>query len=195
MNQAISEIAKKNNGFVSIVDAEKAGVSPMALSRAVKSGGLERLERGLYCTPDTWGDEYLLAEYRFGRGILSHATALDLLDLSDRTPERITMTFPRGYNTSSASDAGIIPKTIAKELHGLGVTNITTPYGNSVRCYNAERSLCDMLRGTSTPDVQILNPAMKAYFSSKDRDIGKLFGYAKKLGVQDKVRNYVEVLL
>ena len=45
-----------------------------------------------------------------------------------------------------------------------------------------ERTLCDLLRGTSAPDVQLVNPAMKAYAKSKDRDVGKLLAYAKLIG-------------
>lgn len=43
------------------------------------------------------------------------------------------MTFPRGYNLSSATIEGIIPKTVGKELHSLGETTAVTPYGNGVR--------------------------------------------------------------
>lgn len=43
------------------------------------------------------------------------------------------MTFPRGYNLSSATTEGIIPKIVGKELHSLGETTAVTPYGNGVR--------------------------------------------------------------
>ena len=52
-----------------------------------------------------------------------------------------------------------------------------------------------MLRGTASPDVQLVNPAMKAYVRSKSKDVTKLLAYAKLLGVLGKVRGYLEVLL
>ena len=195
MNQTLIDIANDNKGFVTSKQAIEAGVQAMALTRAVRDGELERIGRGIYCTPETWEDEYFVASQRFGRGILSHVTALSLVDLIDRTPERITMTFPRGYNTSKVAKAGIIPRTVSKSLLELGATTVATPYGNDVRCYDAERSLCDMMRGVSSPDAQVLNPAMKSYLYSRKRDIAKLLNYAERLGVKDKVRKYVEVLL
>ena len=90
-------------------------------------------KNGFVLHPDAWEDECLIASHRFGRGILSHETALYLQGLAESAPERITMTFPRGYNLSSATIEGIIPKTVGKELHSLGETTAVTPYGNGVR--------------------------------------------------------------
>lgn len=195
MNSTLRKIAAHKNGFVSSSDADASGAPRVALSRAVDSGELVRVARGLYCTPETWEDEYLIAAHRFGRGILSHETALYLLDLSEGAPERITMTFPRGYNTSSATAAGIAPRTVAEDLHTLGKTTVATPYGNDVRAYDAERALCDMVRGRAVIDTQALNPAMRAYLSSTGRNVPKLLDYAARLGVEGKIGNYVEVLL
>ena len=161
----------------------------------MKLNELVRVERGLYCTPDTWEDEYVAAQYRFARGVFSHDTALYLLGLCDSAPESLTMSFPRGYNPSSAKKGGIVAKSSPEGLHDLGLTEIATPYGNSVRAYGAERTLCDMLRGTSSPDLQLLSPAFRSYFSSGRRNLPKLQTFADKLGVDAKVRKYMEVLL
>ena len=44
-------------------------------------------------------------------------------------------------------------------------------------------------------DAQIVTPAMQAYVRSSKRDFVKLIEYARKLGVERKIRNYLEVLL
>jgi len=44
-------------------------------------------------------------------------------------------------------------------------------------------------------DAQVVNPAMRQYVRSSEKDVQKLLGYARTLGVQKKVRNYLEVLL
>lgn len=90
---------------------------------------------------------------------------------------------------------GIVAKSSPEGLHDLGLTEITTPYGNSVRAYGAERTLCDMLRGTSSPDLQLLSPVFRSYFSSGRRNLPKLQSFADKLGVATKVRKHMEVLL
>lgn len=190
------EIAMGNGGgFVTASAAWARGIQNRELSAKVNRGELVKVERGLYCTPDTWEDEYVAAQHRFARGIFSHDTALYLLGLSDSAPELLTMSFPRGYNPSSAKRAGAITKSSPDGLHDLGRVELQTPYGNLVRAYNAERTLCDMLRGTSSPDLQLLSPAFRSYLSSSSRNLPKLQAYAKSLGVAAKVRKYLEVLL
>lgn len=193
--KTIDEIAAANSGFLTAAMAKENGIQSRDLANAVKHNELLRVERGLYCTPDTWEDEYVVAQHRFARGVFSHDTALYLLGLSDSAPESLTMSFPRGYNPSSAKREGIVTKSSPEGLHELGLVDLATPYGNAVRVYGAERTLCDMLRGTSSPDLQLLSPAFRSYLSSGGRDLPKLQSFADKLGVAAKVRKYMEVLL
>ena len=70
--------------------------------------------------------------------------------------------------------------------------DVVSPYGNKVRCYNIERTLCDMVSGN---DIQTTNQAFKEYAQSRDKDIPLLMSYAKILHVEKPVRNYMEILL
>jgi predicted transcriptional regulator of viral defense system len=191
----VVDLAIDNNGVVTSADAVAHGIANSRLTEAVSLGELVRLERGIYCLPETWEDDYLVAQLRFPKGVFSDGSALFLHDATDRTPERLTMTFPRGYNATGPRSAGIVVRTCSNEVLGLGVVSVVTPSGNQVRAYDVERSLCDMVRGRAAVDVQVLNPAMKAYMRSRIRNLAKLMDYAERLGVQEKVRTYVEVLL
>ena len=115
--------------------------------------------------------------------------------MTDRAPFSLTMTFPRSYNATAARKAGIICRTCADEVLDLGIVELTTMYGNVVRAYDLERTLCDLLRGQGTVDSQVVNPAMQAYVRGSNRDVTKLVEYSRKLGVERKIRGYLEVLL
>ena len=193
--QQIEDIAQANGGLVTTAQVVEAGIPRARLSDMVKSGELERVQRGVYCLADAWEDEFLSAQLRFPKGVFSDGTALFLHDFTDRTPFSLTMTFPRSYRATKAREAGIEVRTCADEVLDLGICNVRTPYGNSVRAYDLERTLCDMIRGQKVVDVQVVNPAMKAYARKKGKSLSRLFGYAKALGVEKKVRNYMEVLL
>ena len=97
--------------------------------------------------------------------------------------------------TKQLREAGIEVRTCADEVLGLGLTAIRTPYGNEVSAYDLERTLCDIVRGRRVVDVQVVNPAMKQYARSGGKDVQKLLDYAQALGVEKKIRNYLEVLL
>lgn len=77
----------------------------------------------------------------------------------------------------------------------LGVTEVITPGGNTVRAYSVERTLCDILRSHSHIDIQVVTEAFKQYAIRKDKDIPLLTEYAKTLKVEKKLRAYLEVLL
>lgn len=118
-------MAQNNNGFVSSSMATAEDIQRRELSLATAQGVLKQVERGLYCLPETWEDEYVITQHRFARGIFSHDTVLYLLGLSDAAPESLTMTFPRGYNTSKAKHAGIATRyrqeSFAKRMNIQGV--------------------------------------------------------------------------
>jgi predicted transcriptional regulator of viral defense system len=193
--QALLDIASKNNGFITVSQAENAGIARSRLSEMVRAGGIERVERGVYRLADSWEDEFLVAQLRFSKGIFSDGTALFLHDFTDRTPERLTMTFPRSYNGTRPRSSGIVVRTCRNDIMEFGMTTIRTPAGNTVKAYDLERTLCDVLRGQTNIDVQVVNPAMKSYVRSPRRDILKLLEYSQVLGVERKVRQYLEVLL
>ena len=193
--QAIIDLAKANGGLVTTAQVVGTGIPRARISDMVRAGELERVQRGVYCLADAWEDEFLAAQLRFPKGVFSDGTALFLHGYTDRTPFRLTMTFSRSYRAAKAREAGIEVRTCADEVLGLGLTTIRTSYGNDVRAYDLERTLCDMVRGRHVVDVQVVNPAMRQYVRSGTRDVQKLLGYARALGVEKKIRNYLEVLL
>lgn len=195
MRNELMTIAEQNNGIVSSGEATAAGIARRELSEAVERGELIRIARGVYALPEAWEDEFVLAQHRFARGIFSHETALYLHGLTDRAPDAMTMTFPRGYNTRNARDAGIDARTVTTGLYPAGTAEVGTPYGNAVAAYCPERAICDLFRSTSSPDLQLAIPSIRAYLSSEGRNTVRLMEYAHLMKVEAKVRPHVEAML
>ena len=70
-----------------------------------------------------------------------------------------------------------------------------SPYGNPIRIYCIERTLCDLLRSRADFDKERYIPAVQKYMRSKQKDLYKIMEYAKLLNVEHKIRPYLEVLL
>lgn len=68
-------------------------------------------------------------------------------------------------------------------------------FGNIVPCYNAERTICDLLRSKNRIDNEFLISGIKNYFGSKNKDLNRLYEYAKIFKVEKEVRTYAEILL
>lgn len=173
----------------------KAGISRGSLKYLVDTGVLEHPSRGVYQLAEVWDDEMYQLQIRYKKGIFSGETALFLSDLTDRTPMRFQMTFPLNYNINVLKEQNVKCVRAIQSLYTLGIIKMKTPVGNTVKVYNMERTLCDILRKHSNTDIQIVSEAFKRYASRSVKNIPLLSEYAKKLKVEKKLRAYMEVLL
>lgn len=196
MKQAdILTLLHQKNGMLTAAQAVSVGISRSMLQHLVNQGYLLRPARGVYTLPDVWEDDFLNLQTRFKRGVFSHETALFLWNLTDRTPVTYHMTFPATYNLSNPRKAGIRCAHVKLTRYSLGMMEVRSPAGNTVRCYSMERTLCDILRPRHAADIQIVSEAFKRYTDNRQKNIPLLSAYAKCLGVEKKVRPYLEVLL
>jgi predicted transcriptional regulator of viral defense system len=193
--EMIMKIARENNGIITSAQITSSNISREYLRQLVEKGLLEKSERGIYLIPSSFEDEMFSLQVRFKRGIFSHETALFLMDLTDRTPVRFSMTFPLGYNTTRLKSENIRFYRVNEKLYETGIITVTSPGGNSVRIYNAERTLCDILKGRSHTDIQIVSDAFKRYARQIKKDIPLLSEYGRLFRVEKKLRSYLEVLL
>lgn len=191
----IYKIAEKNNGTITNVNAKKEGILRGTIKYFADKGMIEKVSRGIYVLPGIFEDEYLITQNRFKQGIFSLETALYLHNLTDRTPNTMSMNFPQGYNMGNAKKNGIKTKGMKIEFYKLGIEEVKTPSGNIVKVYNKEKTLVDILRTKNKVDIQIVTNAYKEYIKLKERNIPLLSQYAKILGVEDKLKSYLEVLL
>ena len=193
--EQILKIAYDNNGVVTSAQVTKARILRQHLRVLVDKGLLEHSARGVYIVPTIFDDEMFNLQMRFKRGIFSHETALFLLDLTDRTPIKYSLTFPLGYNTTALNSENVKYYRVKDDLYEIGIITTKSPGSNNVRLYNAERTLCDILKGRSSTEIQIITDAFKRYARSEKKDIPLLSKYAKLFRVEKKLRSYLEVLL
>lgn len=191
----ISSAAESTNGIITTKEVENLGVSRTALKKYVDTNRLIRIRKGLYVLVDALADEYLLLQERSTKAVYSYGTALYLWGLSDRIPHYIDVTVPQGTNISNIKKDSpqIRVHYIQKDLYPIGITENISPQGGTVRLYDRERCICDLIRAKKDMDMQIYAQAIKEYFHSgaKGRDLLK---YGKRFGIEEQIRNYMEVL-
>ena len=193
--EQILYIAKKFNGMITATQVTEAKIPRRCLTECVNKELLYKASRGVYVLPDVWEDEMFILQYKYPKGIFSYETALYLHGLTDRTPLSYTMTFPKGYNITAAKTNRVAAKIVNVENYELGLIEMQSPCKNKIRVYDAERTLCDIVKGNNACDIQIVNSAMKNYVRLKDKNINKLFEYATQLKVKSQRAHYMEVLL
>lgn len=195
MNSVILEALKKNNNVITTAQVVELGFSRYLLSKYEKEGLLERERQGVYVLPNSVHDDMYTLMLRSEKIIFSHDTALFLNGLSERTPFFHSVTIPNNTRVSKVIQEECVCYYIKPELHQIGMTIRKTTLGNEVRCYNAERTICDLLRSRNRLDEETVIGAVKNYAASSDKDLNLLAVYASKFRVNKELKRYMEVLL
>jgi len=94
------DVASGQGGYFTTEQARECGISRALLAHHVKGGRFMRVRRGLYRFreyPPSPREEVLAAWLALGRDgvVVSHESALEILDLSDVIPNAVHLTVPR----------------------------------------------------------------------------------------------------
>lgn len=193
--EKLTALINEYNGIILTKHVTEAGIPRTYISELVKNAVLERVERGVYITKDSFDDKMYRLQAKYVSAIFSHDSALFLHDLTDRDPIQYSVTVPAGYNSQNIQATGVKVFSIKKELYGLGLTSGRTMFGREIRCYDMERTICDIIRSRNQMDIAIVTDAIKRYSKRKDKNLPQLMRYAESFRVTKLLRNYMEVLL
>lgn len=191
--EKIKSLVEENNGILYVKELKKHNIHRQYLKILEEQGYLIRVIKGLYVKYDKDINEFFIMGERYKSGIFSHNTALYFYNLTDRTPMSLDMTFPSTIRINN-DEASIAPHYIKKENHLLGATTLNLEDGTTIRIYDLERTICDIIRDRNKLDPQIFNNAMKEYFKLSKRNLNLLYKYAKKLKIDKILKQYMEVL-
>ena len=198
MNQSYETLEKMmetGDGSISRKDAIANGVPPAAFARYVSSKKLVRIRRGVYAKNGAVDDLFQL-QSRYPKIVYSGTTALYLLGLTDRIPDSIEFTIPKGCRVRKES---IGPNVICHiennvELFDLGNVSAETMFGNSVTCFSKEKMVVEMIRKRDDYDSELFLKAVKTFLKGKDKDMELLFKYARMRKMEEKVYRILEAM-
>ena len=191
----LDRLLEEKNGYIRLVDAQNEGVSKYYVLDYIRKNEMKKIAPGIYIAPEAWEDRLYSLQLRNRKIVFSHETALYIHNLSDREPFSPVVTVGRGYNAKHLKDNDVIVHTVRPEWLELGLTKGQTFTGNTVRIYDKERCICDIIKNKKRTDIQVLQTALTSYFSDSEKNIHTLMEYANIMGISDKVRQYTEVLL
>lgn len=191
----IAELAEQNDGLIKTGMVEKAGIGRYVLKRYLDAGKLVRVRKGIYVLEDSLADEYALLQIQCSKAVFSYGTALYLWGMSDRVPHNIDITIPQGTNITRLrkDNPELRCHYVQPELYELGISQVQSPQGGTVRLYDKERCICDLIRHKDQIEMQLYTQAIQEYFKNQPNR-RKLLKYGKQYGIEEKIRTYMEVL-
>jgi predicted transcriptional regulator of viral defense system len=149
------DAASEQHGYFTVAQAHACGFSWRVLLHHVKRGRFLHIRRGLYRLrdyPSSPRDDVVAAWLAAGKGeaVISHESALDLLDLSDVTPESVHLTVPRARRGLNPPPGATV-HTASRPLRPDEVTTV-----DGVRVTAAARSIVDAAHyGTGPEQIEM----------------------------------------
>lgn len=193
--EKLENILIQNGGFITRKDVDANNVPSWFLSDFVRKKELIKVAPGFYATKSYPIDEHFIFQKKYPKFIFSRMTSLYLLGLTDKIPSFIEVTGPIGYNPTRRNDNEVIVHRISdKTKYSLGIIDVNTMFGNSVRTYDPERTICDIVKHRKDYDSETFVKAIRLYVQKYNNQT-KLFEYSRILGVENELFDVMELIL
>jgi predicted transcriptional regulator of viral defense system len=145
------QVASGQLGYFTADQARQHGVTRMLLNYHIGTGKIIRVYRGVYRFrdfPSTMREEVAAAWLAIGKddAVVSHESALDLLEISDIIPNAIDITVPRSKRYRKPPP-GI---TLHTSTRPLGARD--TAYRNGIRITAPARTIVDVAEAGTSPE-------------------------------------------
>lgn len=194
--EKIIDFINKKNSVITTKDFKGKKIGFYFINKLIQDNYIYRIEKGVYGKKDSFEDEYFIIQNRYKNAIFSYNTALYFLNKTEVTPNIIDISIPNDYNVSTINTKRIRVHYVSRENMELGSIRIKSPFGNTIKSYNLERIICDIVKNErkSGLDIEQRNKIIRKAFSNNDIDGSILIQYAKKLKCEKKIRVIMEVL-
>lgn len=188
----IKKYLEQSGGIITTSYCREKEIPTVYLSRLLKDGKLLRVKKGIYMTNEGDYDELYFFQHKYTKAIFSYETALYLLGQTDKIPWNIDVTVYNGYKFND-KPKGINVNYVNKSIYDLGVIKKPTMFGNKVKIYSYERILCDFINNKEKMDIDVYIKTIRSYSNYREKDINSLYDIAVKMGIENKVREVMEV--
>ena len=189
--EILKKFIEKNNGILLSSDVRKLNIHKQYIKLLCDENYIERKEKGVYVKKGKNVNDFFLLQQRYKTGIFSHNTALYFYNLTDRTPLKYDLTF---QNNIRVKDEIVSSHYTKADYFEIGQTELKLQDGTTIKIYDLERTIIDILRDRNKIDLQIFNTAINGYMKRKDKNLVKLSKYAKIFKQENLLRKYMEVL-
>lgn len=188
----IKQIMDTNNGMLSTRMIEPLNISRQYLSIMENNNEIEKVSRGIYLSPSAFEDSYFSFQQKYKKAIFSHMNALYFYGMTEEFPYNYTVTVSQSYHVDTVNEKCNV-FYVSDDIYEIGVVEVETPSGNKVRAYDKERCICDIIRSKGRMDPEQVKKSVKQYIQSKDKNVAKLYDYAKRMGISEKVMEMVGI--
>ena len=193
---AINTIAKSKK-FITTTELKDLGYSYYKMRQLEKGGLLRRVNRTTYENLSYQGDEndFFSAEAFVPNGVICLMSAARYYNLTNFLPDAVDVAIERKKKVSTLPDWPEIRIFYFDSARmDIGVTEVSEN-GNRFHIFDIEKTVVDVVYYRNKIGIEETSEVLKNYLQRRDRQIDRLYAYAKRLRCEKIIRTYLEVLM
>ncbi|MDO5618125.1 type IV toxin-antitoxin system AbiEi family antitoxin domain-containing protein [Kocuria sp.] len=172
------------------------GVHPRDLYVWRDQGEIIELSRGVFRRADAPPASYpdlVAVAHRAPRAIVCCISAAAIHDLTDEMPASVQIAVPKRSHTPVISYPPVTVFRFEEAAFELGLTSFEAGPGESVRMYDAARTVVDLMRFRRRFGEPIAHAALRRYMAAPGARPALLLDYADTLGAFGPMRAAVDI--
>lgn len=187
----------ENKKFITTTELKDMGYSYYKIGKLEKNGLLRRVNRSTYENLSYKGDEndFFSAEAFVPNGVICLMSAARYYELTNFLPNTVDVAIERKKKVATLPDWPEIKIFYFDPVRmDLGVTEIREG-DNVFHIFDIEKTVVDIIYYRNKIGIEETSEVLKNYLKRRDRQIDRLYAYAKRLRCEKAVRTYLEVLV
>ncbi len=197
--QQAERIFSANDGMLRTAQALDLGIAPATLYSLRNRGIIVEVARGIYRLsdyPELGSPDFVIVALRHSRAVISLISALSYHDLTTQVPHYVYIALPRGVKKPESPYPPLEVVWLSPESYEAGIETIEID-SVPVKIYGREKSICDSFKFRNKYGEDVAVEALKNYvwLPASERDLPKLFHYARIDRVDKVIRPYLKALI
>ena len=183
--------------FITSAELKDMGYSYYKIGKLEKDGLLRRCNRSTYENLTYKGDEndFFSAEAFVPNGVICLMSSARYYELTNFLPDSVNVAIERKKKVVTLPDWPEIKIFYFDSARmELGVTEVREG-DNVFHIFDIEKTVIDIIYYRNKIGIEETSEVLKNYMKRRDRQIDKLYTYAKRLRCEKVVRTYLEVLM
>jgi predicted transcriptional regulator of viral defense system len=187
----------ENKKFITTAELKDMGYSYYKIGKLKQQGILSRVNRSTYENLTYKGDEndFFSAEAFVPNGVICLMSAARYYELTNFLPDAVDVAIERKKKVNTLPEWPEIRIFYfdASRME-LGVTEVRDG-DNCFHIFDIEKTVVDIIYYRNKIGIEETAEVLRNYLKRRDRQIDRLYAYAKRLRCEKIVRTYLEVLV
>lgn len=184
-----------NKNYLITKELIKQGLSKYEIKKNINNNKWIKIKKGFYRKKDAFEDFFYEMSFNNEGIVFSHENALFFNELMEREPKYLNLTVKQGYNVKHLKNNPEKIHYVSEKVHKLGIIEKETIFGNKIKTYDPEKTICDIIKNKNKIESEVFVTALHLYKNLENKQIWKLKEYSKIMNIEKEVQEHMELIL